>query len=1059
MSKILSALTSTWPANARQTLLLSGNDWKIKDTLNEGGDVFSIDWVPATVPGNIQADLEASRHLKPLSYGNGDPRLPEVALRDWRYRKTFKVPATFAGKRITLEFDGVDYESEIWLNDQKLGKNSGMFKRFRFDVTHVIRPELANLLEVRIAGMPKEFHDVFPTADAPGGINVGIVNIALQKQLRGLKSPTNCAWDWAFAVYTLGIWKDVRLVATDSVRIDNVGVLSYLGNNHTKADLRILVDVDSLEPMPLKITITATCHDSKISTTIDSQVIKGENQLDIPISLDDPLLWWPIGHGEQPLYELRVEISRPESGNVMDARSTRFGVREISWEQVPGAPADFINPMKLVVNGRPIRQMGSNLIPADIFFGRMDERFPRLLEMAPHAGLNCLRVWGGGVILSEAIYDRADELGIMLMQEFPLANQWPETDTVFLSTLRTTAVDIVKQVRNHPSIIEWSGGNEMLWRQGTDNPALHVLEDVVKEHDNRFLRATEPAQGSGPHGTYTYVYHTKPASYLTWLGAGEENLYQRYNTSQEMRLSEFGTNSPANLEVWHRTIPPNSQWPLSDDDPILIRKNVFGGAALKENWLHKEITEDIFGPLDGLEQLVRAGQFLGAEGLRYAMDALRRKGEALGGGFMSWDYNEPWPNGAGSYMIDYDGRPLMNYYLAKQALSPVGLNLKYDSLLFDPSVGVKAELFLVSDAPATIRDVKWRWLARDCRGRVIASEEGTNSIDPIEVKPLGTVNFPTLPDLTLGPLFIELQLFGSNKSIITERIHVFGPDGVPAPLAGLLRNQADQKVDSTEQWMPVSRTALQVESMPVRTEGDYERLDLIVSNPGSMTALFCEPHPVASYRTDTVIGNNFCFIPPGESRSITIRSLKDQDGGLSLSQVGWKVTAWNADPVTVEPSPDLLLLLGRQDGMCREFAGYPGLAPCIEDKLIHAEGRQPNSANIPYLMDADMTVEFQFNGLASIPSSKARLRIHTSDQAPTGTAVLIDLNGQHFELPFAPGYGLQAGEPPQLAQPKTIEITIENGIMKEQSNRLKINVTGGWFTWDALDLTSLDPED
>jgi hypothetical protein len=153
---------------------------------------------------------------------------------------------------------------------------------------------------------------------------------------------------------------------------------------------------------------------------------------------------------------------------------------------------------------------------------------------------------------------------------------------VFLANFEATIANILKQTRNHPCIVEWTGGNEMPWRNGTRHPALQILERLVRELDGRMFRATEPAQGSGAHGTYTYVYHTEPAPYLSWLGAGGQNLYRRYDTSQEMRISEFGTNSPANLEVWQREIPSSSQWPLKDtNDPILIRKNVFWGAVLR----------------------------------------------------------------------------------------------------------------------------------------------------------------------------------------------------------------------------------------------------------------------------------------------------------------------------------------------------------------------------------------------------------------------------------------------------------------------------------------------
>ncbi|MCM4165988.1 MULTISPECIES: glycoside hydrolase family 2 protein [unclassified Arenibacter] len=1061
-----------------QSLLLSGKDWEIQDIpIDDGQGVFCNDWIPATVPGNIQGDLEASRYLKPLWYGMGDPRLPDVAFRDWWYRKDFMVPVEFIGQRMTLTFDGVDIECEVWVNGQRLGGNSGMFKRFSFDATNAVLPGQINRIEVRIAGMPKELHDLFYAADDPGGLGNTKVNNAVRKQLKELKSKTNGGYDWAVAIYTMGIWKDVWLKATGSINTEQIGVLSSMNSNYTKADLRILLDVDSWSEMPVKVSVRARCEDSKADTAIISQVTKGKNHLEIPLSISKPLLWWPMGHGKQPLYDLVVEISHPENGTVMESQSTRFGVREISWQQVPGVAADFYNPMKLVVNGRPIRQMGSNLLPPDALFGRMNEPGLRLLEQARDAGINCLRLWGGGVILTDSMYNRADELGIMLMQEFPLANSDPETDSVFLSNLKETAVNIIKQIRNHPSIVEWTGGNEMpTFTLGSDHPALLILGDAVKEHDNRFLRATEADEGSGPHGPY--VYHTKPDSHMSWLGAGEQNLYQRFNTRDEMRLSEFGTNSPANLEVWQRTIPPLSQWPLSNyEDPVLIRKNVFWGALIKENWLHKEITEDLFGPLDGLEQLVPAGQFLAAEGLRYAMDALRRKGDALGGGFMSWNYNEPWPNGAGSYMVDYDGRPLMNYYFTKQALSKVSLNLKYDSLLFDPAEGVNAEIFLVSDAPEAVENVKWHWLARDIGGKVIGQKEGTASIDPIEVKSLGQINIVPPMELGLGPIIIEMQLFDSNENLLTERVHIFGSDRIAAPLAGLLKNQTDynnknpgttrfkalnglgnlsigtDSIDTDRLWLPLSRTSLQAKVMPLRTENDQEILEIIITNSGSMTALFCEPHPIANYRTDIMIDNNYCFIPPGESRSIIIRSLKKSFNPLNLAQTGWKITSWNANPLIIKPTIDVLFSLGRQDSMCREFGGYTGLNTSESTNNISLKGQLIDPKRVHYLMDGNNILEIEFDGTSTLRDKIGLININSSDQSSIGAKIRIELNGEHFDSELKEGYGFQKEDPSQLAQAKTVGIIIPEGIIKPKRNVLKIQVLGnGWFTWDSLDL-------
>ncbi len=1231
---------------AKDELRLSGTNWWIHEDADGQGvehgmpkaHVMAPGWIPATVPGNIQADLEAAHRLKPLWYGLGDARLHEVAERDWWYRTDVAVPATFAGQRATLVFDGVDHECEIFLNGQRIGTNAGMYKRFWFDVSQALQPGQVNRLAVRIARMPEELRTAVREAEAPGGPNVGHAVSAVLKRLKELKSPTNHAWDWAVAVYTLGIWKDVRLETSGPARIEWVRVQTPLGDNYRRATVKTTLEVDSAAPMRAQaVFCVRRLNESLICAraVVNAGLKKGRNEIHTELAVANPDLWWPNGQGGQPLYELESTLAL--AGNidgspaiVSDQRATRFGMREIRWEQTPGTPADFINPLKLVVNGRPVRQMGSNLLPPDSLFGRLNARGPRLLELAHAAGINCLRLWGGGVILSEIMYDRADELGIMLLQEFPLANNLPETNEVMLSNLQTTAINIVRQVRNHPSLVEWSGGNEMPWKNGDQHPALQFLERVVRHEDGRIFRATEPAQGSGSHGSYTYVYHTEPAPWLSWLGAGNRNLYQRYDTSVEMRISEFGTHSPANWEVWQRTIPPASQWPLTNyDDPVLIRKNVFWGAVFKENWLHKEITERLFGPLAGLEQLIPAGQFLGAEGLRYAMDALRRKGPALGGGFMSWNYNEPWPNGAGSYMVDYDGRPLMNYYFAQQALAPLSLSLKYPSLLYDPAQGIPAQLFLASDAPATARQLRWHWKARDRRGTVFAQGQGVvDSIEPQGVRRLETLTLRPPPETALGPVFVELGLSDARGGPLVERLHLFGAASVQGPFSGLLRSGlpdlndtqdtavrapdprsplnlawvgngaapaaataelpgfemhrakglndgrygnsnswiggvagaaltiemakvysigrfrlgrdrtgafADRGLDSLKleisvdgtrwqpiferqglsslpgcrpaetmqvevapvqaKWVratvnpaavcldefevyapaahaeggfpqitfggglaprPVTRTTLEAKARPAHLEGDQEILELVAMNRGSMTALFCEPHSLIEYRTDLFIEGNHCFIPPGESRTITIRAPRQPKGGLSLAQTGWRIGAWNVDERVIEPGPGVLLALGRRDAMCREFAGCSNPGAATGAALTHAKGPRPDPAQVWYLADGKGVLCFEFTVSQAQAERPARLRIHTADQSEkTPAKVVVTINGQPMAGSLPLGLGIQRIDPAHLAFPATLEFSIPAKDLRPGKNILEVRVKGeGWWSWDALDLVS-----
>ncbi len=810
---VLLALATGTPGTVyAQSFPLSGTDWFIhEDAAGTGAtaklyeaETGEAGWIPARVPGNVQADLEAAHHLDPLWYGAGDPRLAGVAEKDWWYRKDFTLPEGFLKKRLTLVLDGVDFECEVWLNGQRLGAHSGQFGRFEFDVSQVARPGEGNHLAVRVMRIPNEeiAHCLKASDGALSGLGspdwfINCYNYTRQI-LKDLKSVSNFSYDWGVNIYTLGIWRDAWLEATGPARIQWVQVQTELSENNQKAIVKPVLELDSRAPVKVRAIFHVRGQGVDKTVVAEAPLKEGSNVVGAQLAIDKPALWWPNGQGEQPLYELEAQLKEADSGADLDRKTARFGVREVRWEQVEGAPPNFINPYRLVVNGRPIRMMGSDMTSPDLLFGRNAERAPRLLYLAKAAGMNTLRLHGAGVTLPPEFYDLADELGIMLSQEFPLANSWPEADPVFLSNLEATIRSIVKELRNHASIIEWVGGNEMPWEQGTDHPALHVLERVCAQDDNRIFRATDPMQGS-KHSPWLFL----PATYYdhfnhVWESQPGSPPDFGVNTMNAMRYGEFGTQTPANLEVFEREIPPSSQWPLSNTlDPVLIRKNVLQAAFTPLDWLVKPVIEGYFGPFEGMPGLLEAGQYVGAEGLRYAFDELRRKGKHIGG-ITNWDYNEPWPNGAGSYMVNYDGQPLMNYDFVREALSPLSLTLRYSSNLYDPATGFDVGLWLVSDEGAPASDLKWSWTARDRRGRVLTHDAGIASILPQEARELGRVQVKPLPETALGPIFVELLLTDRSGRTLAERLHIFGADNAFLwPFDGLLRNTGHDEDDNS----------------------------------------------------------------------------------------------------------------------------------------------------------------------------------------------------------------------------------------------------------------------
>ena len=1187
-------------ARTDQAMELSGNDWHIcADPDGNGAEqrLFDADpkaWIAATVPGNIQADLEAAKELKPLWYGAGDPALKAVAEKDWWYRKDFTIPATMAGKRLTLVFDGVDQKSDIWLNGQKLGSNTGMFRRFWFDVTESAKPGALNRLAVRIARCPK-----FWTHSDKSGQNI-----------REFKSQTNDGWDWGVPIATLGIWKDVRLEATGPARIDWSRVQTSLSPDYSKATVNVTLEIESSKELAGSLRLRLSGDGRQAEATVQAALKKGANTVRAEIPLEAPALWWPAGHGQQPLYTVAAELSA--GGTPSDSRTTRFGIRDLQWVHTEGAAANHISRFQLIINGRPVRMLGSNLIPADLLFGRMHERTLNLMQHAKATGMNTLRLWGGGVILHKSAYDLADELGLLLIQEFPLANHMPPQDAEYLETLEKTSRNIVRQVRNHPSIVEFGGGNEMPWNSSTDHPAIHLLRRVVAEEDGRIFRATCPDYGA-THG---------PWYFDPWQHC------RHFEQLRTMRAGEYGSASPANLEVWHREIPVKDQWPIVGmENPVLRRKNASWAAFSGDHWLRKCFLEEVFSPFDAVPTMVKAGQFYGAEGLRYATDALRRKGKRVGG-LMTWDFNEPWPNIAGSYLIDYDGRPRMMHSFFKQAIAPVSLSLKYDRVFYPLKQGLKAELFLTSDAPQRTENLRWSWIARDRRGAVFAQKNGHASVAPLEVQLLDAIAVMPPEKTVLGPVFMELRLEDAVGKLITERLHIFAManqlhpfgklvgkggadpdddaalvttklerptdpenliyrllgkdpkapaeanddklyngwitlnDGIygndlawskgnvqlkfkqPATLGrfkfsrdrtGVMTDRAADylKVETSMdgiQWQtvfeadkltqlpgwspakpvqievapvearflkvaltppgmekgpfpvidefevyapnatppaalphisvlelqdfsrPLRRTTLEVAAAPVRVEGAQEVLELTVKNTGSMTAFPVEPHPLISYRTDLFIDNNHCFIPPGESRTLTIRSEKNSRSGLTLAQTGWRISCWNAEEVTVAPRVEVLLAVGRRDKMCREFAGYFEPNKIAEATAATLSGTRPDPAQLPYRLDGGKSVCFEFHGNAAADKQGGRLRIHTADQSKEKTVVSVNLNGNAMEQILPTGYGIQKDDPAYMACPVTLEFAVPAGVLREGGNVLKVQVTSGWFTWDSVEI-------
>jgi len=346
--------------------------------------------------------------------------------------------------------------------------------------------------------------------------------------------------------------------------------------------------------------------------TLADGVGRVEADGEIVLEVESPELWWPNGMGEQRLY----------SG---------FGFRTL----------ELTDDYELVVNGLRTEIRGWNWVPIDVLYGvPRPEKLARLLELARDANVNLLRVWGGGLIESEEFYAHCDRLGLLVWQEFAQSSSGlesvPSDDPEFVATLAADAREIVPRLAHHPSLAIWCGGNEL--DADDSHPALAALRDVVHELDpGRAWLPTSPIGDKDVHGPWEYQ--------------GLREHYEHYDTRTSRLHSEFGVEGMTNREALEALIAPEHRWPADRTNPVYVHLGAW--------WINEPLVQETFGGrIEDVDTMRRASQWLQYEGLRYAVEATRRRGA----GTIPWQFNEPFPNAWCTSAVDWHGVPKPAYH-------------------------------------------------------------------------------------------------------------------------------------------------------------------------------------------------------------------------------------------------------------------------------------------------------------------------------------------------------------------------------------------------------------
>ncbi|MDA0632345.1 glycoside hydrolase family 2 protein [Nonomuraea sp. MCN248] len=604
--------------------------------------------VPATVPGCVHTDLLAAGLIDDPYLDDNENRLGWIGRTAWTYTTEFSWSPD-EHERTDLVCDGLDTVAEITLNGVRVAATANQHRSYRFPVRHLLS-EGANTLTV-VFGSALEYAEERRAALGfrPGAYEAPYAFIR--------KMACNFGWDWGPALVTAGIWRPIGLESWTGARLASVRPLTTVAADGSgRVDVHVSVERATEAPL----TLTA----SVAGVTAQVRLAAGQRSAVVPLAVPSPRLWWPRGYGEQHRYELTVRLGE-------SSWTGKIGFRSVELDE---------DAFRLTVNGTPVFVRGVNWIPDDCFPSRVTRsRLAERFGQAVGAGVNLLRVWGGGLYESEDFYDLADELGLLVWQDFPFAcAAYPEEEP-FRSEVAAEAREHVTRLCAHPSLVLWCGNNENLegyadwgWQDKLEGRSWggglyhDLLPSIVAELD-----PTRPYIPGSPFSADPAAAPLDPSSGTIhiWDVWNRED-YRHYATYTPRFVAEFGFQGPPAYATLHRAVSGE----LAADAPLVLhhQKADDGNGKLLRGLGDHLPAPDSFDDWHYLTQLNQA------RAITFAIERFRALMPYCMGTIV-WQLNDCWPVTSWA-AVDGDGRRKPLWYALRRLYADRLLTVQGDSV-------------------------------------------------------------------------------------------------------------------------------------------------------------------------------------------------------------------------------------------------------------------------------------------------------------------------------------------------------------------------------------------
>jgi len=789
------------------------------------------DWLPASVPGCNFTDLLRHGLIEDPFFRDEEARLQWIEKKDWEYRTSFhcsEEDLTFSGQ--VLQFQGLDTFATVYLNGVCILEADNMFRTYDISVDGQLLVG-ANELWIHFSAPVSYVAD--RAREAGLTYPAGNDHSDNKRSVFCRKAPYHFGWDWGPRFVTTGIWRPIRLLLFQSLRLVQSALTTLAADEGGGVVCsEWTIETEGTQTVQLSLDI----GEGKWSFEETISLKPGIHTYTYTHELPDAQRWWPRGLGEPTLYQVKRSIS---DGDVLHLSTEgRFGLRTI---RLIRESDDFGRSFYFSVNDQPYYIKGANYIPQDSFLDRVTPgRYHQIYADALAANMNMLRVWGGGIYEEDLFYELADEHGILIWQDFMFACSMYPGDADFLNSVKKEALDNMYRLKKHPSLALWCGNNEIEvgWKYwgwtkeygytpdqekqlASDYQVLfeQLLPDLVQQAD-----PTRDYLASSPMYDYSETDRYADGDIHYWGVWHEEEPFQTFLTHVPRFMSEYGFQSFPVLESV-RKYSTEEDWSIESPVMQLHQKHPRGNGIIKSY-----LEADYRTPKD-FSSFLYLSQVLQAEGIRLAIEA-HRGAKPFCMGTLYWQLNDCWPVASWSG-IDYYGRWKALHYAVRDAYSDLFLVVRTEK---DPW-----RSFLVSDLPIR-RQVSCVWDLTRLNGEVLHTHTLRVNLEPQEKQ-----------EFVLTELQAVAQKYPASEVCLRYRIET--GEGI-----------AYQHVTYL---VPIKKLELEAPGVRWEVRTGSKTVDLLVSSDTLVKNLYVWLPEEEGHFSD-----NFFDLFPGEPRQITLTGVE-----------------------------------------------------------------------------------------------------------------------------------------------------------------------------------------